>query len=275
MPKRSHPVRFDNIPLDRIDPPPLAIRQTMDLDKLDELKDSIERMGLLEPLILKPIGNRYQILAGHRRYLACVRAHLATAPALIRSAEEKDGRAITMHENWCREDVNPADEAVFLNEVLNSECGGDIDKLTDLTKLRRGYVEDRLALLDGDTEVLELLQRHKINLGVAKELNKFKDHGYRRMYADAAARGGATAGMVREWRVKSEVLAPNPDIELNPDPPPGGGAPPPTPFMVCVCCGTNENVYDMELLYVHRGLCKRMLNRFAQLATAPPSSEAS
>jgi ParB/RepB/Spo0J family partition protein len=252
---------YKTVPLGLIDEPDLPMRQAMDQQALADLADSIRQIGVVQPIVLARRGERYVILDGHRRYTAAQMVGLRHIPAVIRDAEASAGEAIKVHANLWREDVNPADQAVYLGELLEQHCGGDIDRLCELTRLRRDWVERRLALLLGDPQVFEALRRREITLAVAHELNLIQDEGYRRMYLDAAVRGGATSRMVREWRLQAERIAPVQPHD------PGDGTnqhthlPPPVATMRCVCCDDDEAPWEMELVPMHRRCRSIFLDR--------------
>jgi len=248
---------YREIPVEQIDPPALPIRETFDSGALAELTTSIRQVGVLQPIAVEAHGGRYRILAGHRRYVAATNAGLKTVPAVIRDTREISGQAVTVHENFYREDVNPAEEAKYLAQLLEQECGGDVDRLCELTRQARSYIEGRLLLLTGDPDVFEALRQRRLSMAVARELNRVEDRGYRMMYLDAAIRGGATARMVQEWRVQANLACPT-----VPPPPTSGenqytGLPAPITTMTCVCCQSAEEPWNMELIPVHRR-CKGM-----------------
>jgi ParB family chromosome partitioning protein len=243
---------YREIALELIDEPSLAIRETMDMDALEDLTRSIKEVGVLQAIAVEQHGGRFKILAGHRRYLGATRAELKTIPAVIRDTTEVSGAAVTCHENANREDVNPAEEARYLAQLLEQECGGDVDRLCALTRQLRSYVEGRLLLLAGDPDVFDALRQRRISMAVARELNKVTDRGYRMMYLDAAIRGGATARIVQEWRTQSQAMAPA-------DAPPASsganqysGLPAPVTTMTCLCCRSDQEPWNMELIPVHR-----------------------
>jgi len=268
---------YREIGLELIDPPSLAIRETMDLEALEELTRSIREVGVLQPIVVQEQAGRYRILAGHRRYIASMRATLKTIPAVIRDTTQVSGVAVTSHENAYREDVNPAEEAKYLAAVLEQECGGDVDRLCELTRQARSYVEGRLLLLTGDPDVFEALRQRRISMAVARELNRVTDRGYRMMYLDAAIRGGATARMVQEWRVHANLAAP---VEA-PAPTDGTnqytGLPATITTMICLCCGSADEPWNMELIAVHKR-CRGMfldahLARIRGVLAAAPVEE--
>jgi len=269
---------YREIPLELIDQPALPIRETFDQAAMEELTRSIQDVGVLQPIAVEQHGGRYRILAGHRRYIAAARAGLKTIPAVVRDTSQIDGVAVTSHENAYREDVNPAEEARYLAELLESRCGGDVDRVCELTHQVRSYVESRLVLLAGDPDVFEALRQRRLSMAVARELNRIEDRGYRMVALDAAIRGGATARIVQEWRIRYNQAAP----AGAPAPTSGEnqytGLPAPVTTMTCVCCDSSQEPWNMELIAVHQR-CRGMfldphLARIHGVLAAGPAPEA-
>lgn len=260
---------FELIPLELLDEPAAAMRDTMDEVALQELCESITKIGVVEPLVVERAGDRFRVIAGHRRLIACQAAKFSPVPCVVRNAGAVDPAAVTIAENYYREDVNPVEEAAFLDKLLEERCGGDVDVLAALIRHRREYVEDRVLLIRGDAGVLEALRDHKITLAVARELNKVKDPGRRQVYTDAAVRGGATAAVVRTWRASSDDL---PALE-----PEAGAAAPgesatqtaaPAGELRCMFCDETEDPHLMELTWLHKH-CKKILVRLLDRASQP------
>ena len=260
---------FELIELGLIDEPALAIRETMDEVQLAELCDSIAAVGVLEPLVVERAGDRYRVMAGHRRLIACQALKLPRVPCIVRDAGVIDATAVTIAENHYRENVNPAEEAVFLDRLLNERCNGDTNLLAALVKHKREYVEDRLLLLRGDAAVLGALKGRKITLAVARELQKVKIDDQRTVYLDAAIRGGATAAIVRNWRQQGELVS---SAETQPATAPDATASVPAAApaykMVCFFCGDDDCPHLMEMLWVHQQ-CRKFLERSLAMQTAP------
>jgi len=270
---------YREIPLELIDQPSLPIRETFDQAAMEELTRSIQDVGVLQAIAVEQHGGRYRILAGHRRYIAAARAGLKTIPAVVRDTSQIDGVAVTSHENAYREDVNPAEEARYLAGLLESRCEGDVDRLCELTHQVRSYVEGRLLLLQGDPDVFEALRARRLSMAVARELNRIEDRGYRMMALDAAIRGGATARVVQEWRIRYNQAAPT----EAPAPTSGenqySGLPTPVTTMICMCCGSADEPWNMELLAVHQR-CRGMfldphLARIRGVLMPPPREDTS
>jgi len=255
------------IPLSLIDEPEIAMRDSMDEVGLDELARSMASLGLLQAIGVLRTGDRYRIIYGHRRFLAAGRLNWPTIDAKIFPDGTDIEEAAKSAENDEREDVNPGSQALYYAELLEKKCGGDVDRLCDLIRKNRSYVDSRLELLR-DPEVLDAVRRGEINQAVARELLKVSDRGYRRQYLDAAVRGGAKAPMVRQWRQDHERFA---AMQTPADGTSDGTATPAAPvqpaasIMRCDYCGSDDTPQDMELIYRHRG-CSQTLARARRAA---------
>lgn len=243
---------FRELPVGRIDAPALPSRAQMDEVGLDELTASIRAIGLQLPLIVARRGDRYEVVAGHRRLLACQRIGLAVVPCLVYASADAALEAVKYAENRHREELSAADEAIWFAELLERNCGGDVDLLCVLIGERRVYVEGRLLLLHGDEAVFRALQDGKIRIGVAQQLNRCSEEQTRRYFLHQAILGGATVAVVSSWIAdwqNTRVLAAG-----QPATPPVVSAPPPIPetdFFRCVCCGGTDNVHLMRPINVH------------------------
>jgi len=250
--------RLRALPTDLIDDPTKPLRSYTDQTLMEELKRSIAAVGIIEPLVVFEKGNRFEVIAGHRRLMAAQQIAMREVPCVVYKSQPEALEAIQLHENVHREDLNPADEAMFFAHLLE-KFGGDTDDLARHVKQSREYVESRLNLLRGDPLILEALGKSEISLAVALELNKFQQEWYRRDCLHHAIDGGASARLVRAWRSKETAPAAAADTSTassntTADTP---AAPPVTVFQ-CLYCGSSEEVYQMELEYIHRP-CKRIL----------------
>lgn len=190
---------FRELPLATIDDPALPSRSAMDDTKMDELVSSIRANGLIQPLVVARVGERYEVIAGHRRFKGAGRAGLVTVPCFVYPSKDVDLTIVQAHENSRREDLNPADEALWFSDLLEHKCEGDIERLCGLVGETLAYVDGRLALFHGDPKVFEALQSGHIKIGVAHELNKLPDAHYRNYYLQCAIREGSTVAVVTGW----------------------------------------------------------------------------
>jgi ParB/RepB/Spo0J family partition protein len=250
---------YTRVNVDLIDEPDVAMRETFDQDALIALAADIRVNGIVQPLRLAPRGDgRYVIAAGHRRFLAARMNDMTLVPAIVKVSTREEIERIKVAENSHREEVNPAEEGAYYARLLEELCGRDVDALCTLVRRTRTVVEARLVLLSGDPEVLAAVRQREINLGVASELNQIDDEAQRRVYLDAARRGGATVRLVREWRSNWERLR---ALQQGAEPPGEHYVPPPPQppgsTLSCVICDSNEDPHDLQLVYMH-GACKRL-----------------
>ena len=100
-----------HVPLSRIERNPAQPRTQFDPETIRELADSIRERGVLQPVLLRPVGDRYQLVAGERRFLAAKEAGFNSVPAIVRPLTDRESLLIALIENVQRENLNPADEA--------------------------------------------------------------------------------------------------------------------------------------------------------------------
>jgi len=181
--------RITEIIADQIIEPVEAMRSTFDRDKLFELSESIRSQGLINPITVRPVGDKYEIVAGNRRFRACAIAGIVRIPCVIRTMTEYEVLSLRAHENLFRDDIDPVDEALYIGKLV----GDDEAKIPEVAKMlnrSRVWIEDRLGILHYPDYFLEPLKEGRIKLGVAKTLSQIEDETYRRMFFDNALRDG-------------------------------------------------------------------------------------
>ncbi|MFL5648117.1 MAG: ParB/RepB/Spo0J family partition protein [Chloroflexota bacterium] len=195
-PTRSIGVRI--VQVDHIEPNPEQPRMVFEPQALDELAASIREHGVLQPILVRPLGpNTYQIVAGERRWRASRLAGLETIPALIEEIDDDTALEIAIIENLQREDLTPLDEAAMYDRMVH-EHGYSIRKLADKLGKDKGYLENRLRLADAPPEIRELVSLRKDSLSHAYELMKVEDPKKRRRLAGQVARGELTLMRLRD-----------------------------------------------------------------------------
>jgi ParB/RepB/Spo0J family partition protein len=252
---------FREIPLALIDEPVLASRSSMDEPQMDSLVASIRDNGLINPISVARVGERYEVIAGHRRRIACGRAGMAVAACIVYPSKDIRLEAIKVAENADREEWSAADEAIYFSELLEQECGGDIERLCALVNRKLNYVDGRIGLFQGDPEVFAQLQRGTINIGVAQQLNRCTDPLHRRYLLDQAIHSQPTvataSGWIAEWKRDHEPATRN-SVAIGP--PVTSGVAVARDYMTCACCGLTEHPADMRPLQVH-SYCEQAILR--------------
>lgn len=161
-----------HVSVDALEPNPFQPRGEMDESALAELTESIQRNGVLQPVLVRPHPTRpvaYQLVAGHRRLEASRRAGLATIPAVVHEADDKTLLEIALIENIQRESLSPIDEALAY-QVLNHEMGYTHEEIAERVGKSRVYVSNMLRLLNLPEEVQAALRKGEIQAGHARAL---------------------------------------------------------------------------------------------------------
>lgn len=143
-------------------------------DAITELSKSIKEHGVIQPIVVRPIGDKFEIIAGERRYKASCMAGLKTIPAIITDLNDKDSAEVALIENVQRENLTPIEEAISYKKILDM---GYItqDALASKLGKTQSTVANKLRLLNLDDEVQEALLNEKISERHARSLLKLQD----------------------------------------------------------------------------------------------------
>jgi ParB/RepB/Spo0J family partition protein len=254
--------KLHEVPIGSLLEPLLPARETFDEDAMRDLVESIRVNGIIEPIVCVREADNYRIWAGHRRYIAAIAAELSTVPCVVWPEGSTQGVTVTVHENVYREDLNPAEQAVFYDTLLEQSCGGDVDQLCELVKQGRQYVEERLLLIRHDPDVFAALRAGRLNFSVARELNRVRSVELRKVFLDSAVKNGATARMIQEWYAKHKGFELRPLDPNSPEAAAVNGGKGSGWRIECVVCQGDHDVHDLELVYVHRHGCQVLLQKW-------------
>ncbi len=204
------------IPVDRIESNPEQPRLAFDEATLEELAASIREHGVLQPILVRPIGeNHFQLIAGERRWRASRIAGMPSIPALVEDIDDDTALEISIIENLQREDISPLDEAAMYDRMIKDH-GYSIRKLAEKLGKDKGYLENRLRLADAPPEVRELVSLRKDTLSHAYELMKVSDPRKRKKLADQVARNELSLVKLRE-RIEGRPARPAVDASVEPE----------------------------------------------------------
>lgn len=158
------------LPVEALQPGKYQPRREMDPNALEELANSIRSQGIIQPIIVRSISsNRYEIIAGERRWRAAQLAALADVPVVIRNISDEAAIAMALIENIQREDLNPIEEATALHRLI-TEFDMTHEQAADVVGKARVTVTNLLRLLNLNSDVKMLLERNQLELGHAKVL---------------------------------------------------------------------------------------------------------
>ena len=163
-----------DIPVADIRPNPNQPRGDFDPETLAELVDSIRRNGVLQPIIVRPEGDSYQLIAGERRWRAAIEAGLPTVPAIVRAATENESLELALIENIQRQDLNPIEEAKAYKELIERFALTQEEAAARVGK-KRSSIANMLRLLDLPQDIQDAVSRGTLTMGHARALLALPD----------------------------------------------------------------------------------------------------
>ena len=177
------------LPIDLIGPGRYQPRSGMDPRALQELADSIEAQGVVQPVVVRPVGGgKYELIAGERRWRAAQKAGLHEIPAVIREVPDQAAIAMALIENIQRENLNPLEEANALRRLIK-EFALSHQGAAEAVGRSRTAVTNLLRLLELEPEVRELLEGGKLEMGHARALLSLRGAQQTEVANRVAARG--------------------------------------------------------------------------------------
>jgi ParB family chromosome partitioning protein len=164
-----------HIPVDQIDPNPFQPRKHFEPSEIAALADSLRQHGMLQPVIVRQVNERYQLIAGERRLRASIEAQLHEIPARVFDLDDQRVTELAMVENLQREDLNAIEKATAFRDYLN-QYGGTQEELAGRLGLDRSTVSNLIRLLDLPEEVQQSVLSRKLSQGHARALLGLPDH---------------------------------------------------------------------------------------------------
>jgi ParB family chromosome partitioning protein len=183
------------VPLDRILPNPAQPRLSYEEESLTELADSIREHGVLQPILVRPVGSQFELIAGERRWRASRLAGRDAIPAIVVEFDEQTALEVSIIENLQREDVSPLEEAAMFSKM--TDLGYSVRQLAQKIGKDKGYVENRMRLADAPPDIRELVSVRKDTISHAYELMKITDERTRKRLAKKVAAGELTLAKLR------------------------------------------------------------------------------
>jgi ParB family chromosome partitioning protein len=183
------------IDIDLIEPSPYQPRTRFREEALDELARSIKSSGIIQPLVVRPIGNRFQLIAGERRWRAAQRSGLTKVSAIVRQVPDELALEMTLVENIQREDLN-AIEAARAFERLMDEFQLTQESVAERTGKDRATVANSIRLLKLEPTIQDWIEEGKLTAGHGRALLAVADPPLRMRYAQRASRGGLTVRQI-------------------------------------------------------------------------------
>ncbi len=246
----AHAQDYQLIDMDLVDSPTSAARFSPDDPALSRLAQSIHTLGLLQPIVVRPVGDRFRLVAGQRRIRAFRMLGKTHIPAHILPFSDPDEALATVTENLQRQQLLPLEEAAALQDLLDNHDITQAD-LAGLLGVDRTWISHRLQLLRMPEDLMDAMVYNNLAPSLAIELMRITEDEDRRYYLNMVVTAGATLATVRDW-VRAWVIyrIPEPTEEekqaTKVDVPPPVKPPPPS----CLVCGEEPPRVQLRVSYL-------------------------
>ncbi|MCL2053821.1 MAG: ParB/RepB/Spo0J family partition protein [Oscillospiraceae bacterium] len=182
-----------NVRMSQIEPNKQNPRKNIEEESITVLADSIGRHGLIQPILVRPFADGYQIVAGERRWRACRMLGMTEIPVIVKSLTDSQTAQIALIENIQREDLSPVDEAAAYRELMETH-GMTQEQVSETVGKSRSAVANSVRLLSLPDPVLDMLKKGELTAGHAKAIAGLKN---KEMMCEAAMRAKGDGITVR------------------------------------------------------------------------------
>ncbi len=252
---------IEKIPLDQVDQEFKNIRTEYDQNHIRELAESLKRVGLLQPIMVRKEGTKFQIVCGHRRFLAAKYLGWLDIPAIEYSIDDGDADVAKVHENIFRQDLDKIEEAKYYL-YLQQKYGYTEKQVSEKINKTQSYVSQHLSILNYGPEIKDAIKYKKVSFSVARELSKVKSIPKRRSLLKAAIENGITARTASIWKKEANehvVIYPDNHTPRDDDPP--AFDPSTIPNTNCQMCDADVKVTEIRSMT----MCDVCKNKMVQI----------
>ena len=198
--------QYKEISIDRINDPEDPLRDDLNADNLSELVESIKTVGIIEPLIVRKVGDDFEVIAGHRRLVASRIAGLQFLPCIIRGEKDLDAEVLKLHENLARAEISPIQWAKRI-DLLKQHYNLTNANIAQTLGMSDAWVSQHLEILNYPPEIYNAVEQNKLTFSAARELAQITDPTKRSVYVSAAIKGGVTPALAVQWRKEANRQA--------------------------------------------------------------------
>lgn len=188
---------YDELPIAKIRPNPYQPRDYFDEEQLAVLADSIKEVGVLQPVLVRPIGDEYELIAGERRFRASKRVGLKTIPAVVRDTDDTTALEHALIENLHRSDLNPLEEAAAYQQLIE-DFKLTHDQVATRVGRSRAAVSNTLRLMQLPPSIQKSVREGKISMGHARALLGTPDRAFQEQLAKRVIKEGLSVRAVED-----------------------------------------------------------------------------
>ncbi len=241
-----------DIKLDAIEDPTFQPRTAMEVEGIEALANSIQEIGLINPIVVRKTEEGYQLVAGTRRWHAYRMLGKEYIPGRIIDQDSRESTMLQFSENFHRQDLNAIEQAYMLKFMLQ-DLQYSVTELAKFCNKSKDWVSHTLALLDLSPHTQEAIVTHQLSPSVAQELKLIPDPKLREDYINYAIQSGCTEKAARDWtrQAKATIAARDMRIaekEARGEQPPEKEYQPPEPPTCALCGAPAEKVLLEEWL---------------------------
>ncbi len=232
-------------------------RFKIDKSGIEDLAENIKAVGLINPLVVKRNGEKFEIVAGHRRFLALKMLGANKISCVIVKGKDYELEMVKLSENLLREDINVMEETEMLKRLRDITKFND-KKLAKSIGKSEGYVRQRMNILKYPDMLKEALIKGEITFSVSRELVRLKNENMMKEYLKHAVNGGATPALVKNWvddilfQDKIDKDNSNDNIEVS------TGLQVPGAQFFCFICGEQTNFNESQLYRIDHECSKAL-----------------
>jgi len=249
MVKKAEKDIIRQVELKLIDPPDGHVRMEIPERTIFELSESLKEVGLIQAILITPVDGRYEVVVGHRRYLAAKRLNWDKIKAEVKKLDRKEIAIMRATENLQREDLSPIEEAAIYRDLLDDK-GFTINMIADKIGKSRTHVEGRMRLLKLDMEIQKAIHARKILIEVGVILSKIKDKKDLYYYLEMAIENGVTPAVARGWTEDVRKSLQYIDSREEPPSPPGEDIIQEKIYTPCQFCEGPMEYKDMRVVKI-------------------------
>ena len=198
------PDGINYIDINEIKPNASQPRKTFDDEKIADLAESIKMHGVIQPIVVRPIENGFEIVAGERRWRAARRAELKVIPCIVRELTDRENMLFAIIENMQREDLNPIEEALAFRTMM-TQYGLTQEDVSKSVGKSRPYITNSLRLLKLPMDVRKMVTEGRLTGGHARAIAGVEDEKKQMELAELAADGGLSV------RALEQLIAASPE----------------------------------------------------------------
>lgn len=238
-----------DIPVNKIKVGEYTLRMEIEDEDISELAASIRRIGVIVPLVVRPEGDSYVLIAGHRRLAASRNIGLETVPCCISQDRVAAGTEISFAENLFRKDLSPVELAAGLKDVLDQGLMG-LPELAGIVHRTEHWVMRQVDMLGWPPDVLKLIHAGRLSVSAASNLALVHDEKYRGFLIQNALDNGATARTTAAWLQAYRSMSP-PEAAVEAEPVNSTvGREPAVPQAPCIVCGEVRRTDALSMVMI-------------------------